>query len=317
MKPTIDIPRLLDALNIQYRTHGTELWAPCPHPQHHETRPSWSIQSDPQSQSHGVHYCFGCQFTGGAIVLVQELIGGVSWGHAKQWVTDRGLWLKGAVPLDTAMEVRQPKSRKLRIPAALLGGPLETWVTPARRYAVKRGLTPEQVLRWRIMYAIDGDMAGRIVFPIRTLAGEWQSFHARTYADHEKRYKNASDEDGYDPGAIFGGEHWAPHRDVKKASTLVVTEGALNALACERAGANYVAAIGGSEAHPRQLLKLSEWGRILAVTDGDDAGEKLAEALRGQLARSTKVERAPMAKKMDAAEMAPAALRELLHGAGV
>lgn len=313
----VDVPRLLDALGIKYRTHGSELWAPCPHPQHNETRPSWSIQTDPQSDSHGVHYCFGCQFTGSAIMLVQTLLGDVSWSHAKQWVTDRGLWLKGAVPLEAVLELRSPRGRKLTIPWGLRDGALETWVTPARRYAVKRGITPAQVLRWRIMYAIEGDMAGRIVFPIRTPAGEWQSFHARTYVGHEKRYKNASEADGFDPGAIFGTEHWAQHRDVKQVSTLVVTEGAINALACERAGAHYIAALGGSEAHARQLLKLSEWGRVVAVTDGDTAGDKLADSLRSQLSRSTKVERAPMPAGMDAADMAPTALKEMLNGCNV
>ena len=313
-KPRADVGKVLDALGIKYRTHGSELWAPCPHPNHHETRPSWSIQTDPQSDSHGVHYCFGCQFTGNIVALVQVLIGGVSYNHAKQWITDRGLWLKGVVALDVAMAVTAPKTRKLKVPVGLRGGPLESWVTPARRYAVSRGITAGQVLRWRIMYGIDGDMAGRIVFPIRNALGDWQSFHARTYVGHEKRYKNASEADGFDPGAIFGAELWPPHRDVKRASTLVLCEGAINALACERAGATYVAAIGGSEAHARQLLKLSEWGRIVAVTDGDNAGDKVAESLRSQLSRSTVVERAPMEPKVDAQSMPPAALKELLDG---
>jgi hypothetical protein len=255
--------------------------------------------------------------TGNAPALVMEVLGGVSWGHALQWITDKNLWLKGAIPLEAALEVRAPRFRKLRIPSGLRGGPLDTWVTPARRYAVNRGLTPEQVLRWRIMYGIDGDMVGRIVFPIRTVGGEWQSFHARTYAGHEKRYKNASEEDGYDPGAIFGEEFWPIVGGIKKAQTLVLTEGAINALACERAGATFIGAIGGSEAHARQLLKLSMWGRIVAVTDGDAAGDKLATGLIGQLARTTKVERAAIPPGKDAAEMAPALLREVLDASGV
>lgn len=317
MKRIADIPRLLDELGIKYRTHGTELWAPCPHPKHKETRASWSIQSDPQSTSHGVFYCFGCHFTGNAPALVMEKLGGVSWGHALQWMTDKGLWLKGALPLDAKLEVRAPRFRKLKIPSGLRGGPLDQWVTPARRYAVSRGITPEQVLRWRIMYGIDGDMVGRIVFPLRTLGGEWQSFHARTYAGHEKRYKNASEEDGYDPGAIFGEEFWPLDAGIKRASTVVLTEGSINALACERAGATFLAAIGGSEAHARQLLKLSMWGRLVTVTDPDDAGERLAKELAMQLSRTTKVEHAIIPKGMDAQQMPPAKLREVLDAIGV
>lgn len=317
MKRLADIPRLLDELGIKYRTHGGELWAPCPSPKHKETRASWSIQCDPQSQSHGVFYCFGCHFTGNAPALVMERLGGVSWGYALQWITDKGLWLKGTLPLDARLEIRAPRARKLKIPAGLRGGPLDTWVTPARRYASSRGITSEQILRWRIMYGIDGDMVGRIVFPLRTLGGEWSSFHARTYAGHEKRYKNASEEDGYDPGAIFGEEFWPFDAGIKRASTVVLTEGSINALAAERAGATFIAAIGGSEAHARQLLKLSMWGRLVTLTDPDDAGDRLATSLQAQLARTTIVVRAPVPAGLDAQQMPLVQLKEVLDGIGV
>lgn len=302
----VDVPRMLDALGIQYREHGDELWAPCPHPSHKETRPSWSIADNPMGAGHGLHYCFGCQFTGNAIDLVMACLGDVSFSHACQWITDKGLWLNGAVPLDVSVEVTNAAARsKLKVPGGLRGGPLEDWVTPARRYAEERGLTNEQVMRWRIMYATDGAMAGRILFPLRDENGIWRSWHARTYSKQDKRYKNASNDDGYDPGAVFGMEHW-PVRKARKNCSLVLTEGTLDALACERVitvDNCFICAIGGSEPHARQLLKLAGWASIICATDGDDAGDALAETLRQKLGAQSEVLRAPMPDGADAAGM--------------
>ena len=311
---SVDVPRLLDALGIGYRTHGPELWAPCPHPEHKETRASWSIYWQAASPGNGGHHCFGCGFGGDALDLAAACLGGTSRAHARQWVTDHGLWLVGAVPLAVELVVRPSARQRLTLPLGLLGGPLGQWVTPVRRYMQGRGITATQVMRWRILYATDGSMAGRIVFPLRDERGEWLSFHARSYADQEKRYKNASAADGFDPGAVFGLEHW-PAVAARKAETVVLTEGTIDALACERAGANHICAVGGSQLHARQLLKLARWGRIVCATDGDAAGEKLANAVRGQLARTCTVVRAPIAKGEDAASMPVEALKEALLGA--
>ena len=314
MKREVDIPRLCEALGIKTRTHGNELWAPCPHPDHKETRPSWSIAVNPTGPGNGLHYCFGCQFSGGALDLVMAALGGVSYSHARQWITDRGLWLEGAVPLHVELEVRRPDRTNLRIPKGLLGGPLDTWVTPVRRYIVSRGVTAEQVMRWRMMYATDGTMAGRVVFPLRDERGTWKSFHARTYSNQDKRYKNAGNIDGFDPGAVFGQEHW-PKREERFKNSLVLTEGTLDALACERAGAEFICAIGGSAPHPRQLLKLSPWFRIVCATDGDHAGDALADTIKKQLARSCHVDRAPIPLGKDAAQLSCEELKEVLSAA--
>ena len=314
MIATVDVPRFLSALGITVRQHGSSMWAPCPHPEHRETRPSWSMTNNPGLDSNGWHHCFGCGFEGTPLDLVMALFG-TSFASARQWITDHGLWLKGAVPLEVELEIRSAnKRRTLTLPRGLMGGPLESWVTPVRRYTLSRGITPTQVMRWSILYAIDGNMAGRIVFPLRDEQGTWLSYHARSFSGHEKRYKNASNADGYDPGAVFGQEHWPPIAD-RKAQTLVLTEGAIDSLACERAGADFICAVGGSELHRRQLLKLAHWGRIVCATDGDMAGDKLATAVRSQLGRLLDVRRARIDKGEDAASMPLHTLTEVLNAA--
>jgi len=309
-RQSADVPRLLDALGIRYRTHGHELWAPCPHPDHKETRPSWSISHNPQSPGNGSHHCFGCAFNGGPVDLVMA-VRGLSMGGSRAWITDNGLWLKGSLPLAVSFEITKLLSNRLRIPSKLLSGPLNAWVTPVRKYALQRGLTDAQCLRWDICYAIDGAMGGRIVFPVKDENEEWLGWHARTFCKQDKRYKNASEADGYDPGAIFGMRHWPPY-DARAGLSLVLTEGALDALACERAGARFLAAIGGSEPHARQLLKLQQWDRILVATDGDHAGDRMFETLRGLLGRKVDIRRVEIPRDCDAAELTRDQLRELL-----
>jgi len=232
-------------------------------------------------------------------------------GGSRQWITDHNLWLKGSLPLAVTLVVTKLLTNKLRIPGGLLSGPLPSWTTSVRKYALKRGLTEQQIRRWDICYAVDGSMEGRIVFPVKDANEEWLGWHARTFCDQEKRYKNAATEDGYDPGAVWGMRHWPPY-DERAGLSLVVTEGALDALACERAGAKFLAAIGGSEPHPRQLLKLQQWERLLVATDGDKAGDKVFKSLCTSLGKRCQVVRVEIPRDYDAAELHPSVLRDLL-----
>jgi 5S rRNA maturation endonuclease (ribonuclease M5) len=236
---------------------------------------------------------------------------GLSMGGSRQWITDRGLWLKGSLPLAVTFEITKLLSNKLRIPSKLLSGNLAVWVTPVRRYALKRGITEAQRFKWDICYAIDGAMGGRIVFPVKDEKEEWLGWHARTFCNQDKRYKNASEGDGFDPGAIFGMRHWPPP-DERQGLSLVLTEGALDALACERAGAKFLAAVGGSEPHARQLLKLQQWERILVATDGDDAGDRLYRTIKFALGTRVDVRRVEIPRNADAAELTREVLKVLL-----
>jgi DNA primase len=314
----VDVPRLLEALKIKAREHGRELWAPCPNPSHNETRPSWSIKDDPHDPSNGAHFCFGCQFTGDAVALVAAVVG-ITPGSAYRWIKDRGLTVQGSLSLAVKLEVRNRYANGLQIPSKLIGGELGLWASPVRKYAVSRGLTQEQIERWEICYAVDGAMAGRLVFPCKDWDDQWLSWHARTYCGQDKRYKNASHADGFDEGALFG-MRWWPEPVERRVSVMVLTEGAIDALACEREGADYIGALGGSDPHARQLLKLSTWGRILVASDGDKAGDKLfttvAHAIGGKVdVRRVDMPRVVPGDKWDAGKLAvkrPGVLGKLL-----
>lgn len=302
-----NVPALLEALGIEARLHRGELWAPCPSPKHNETRPSWSIKDAEGTPGHGRFYCFGCHFTGGAVDLVMA-VRRLSYGGARWWMEERNLWLKAGLPTAVRFETTKRFSRGLRIPEGLIDGPLPRWVSPARRYAESRGVTDEQRARWDLCYAVDGAMAGRILFPLKDSTGRWLGWHGRTFVNDVRRYKNAGEDDGFDPSAIFGVQHW-PEPEHRAGRAMVLTEGSIDALACERAGAEFVAAIGSSQPHARQLLRLRGWPVVIVASDGDEAGEQLFQLLRANLSSPTcRVLRLPMPEGKDAQMLGQKAL---------
>ena len=311
----IDVPRMLAALGIEARARGSDWWAKCPYPDHVEKDASWHIENSPGSPTHGLHHCFGCAQGGGPIELVAAVIG-CTYSGAQLWMTEKQLYSADvARGLDVGMRVKPVATAGFRLPVEFVRRPLADWPTPVRRYVAARGITPGQVERWGIGYVVDGRLAGRVVFPICDEHGVEQGYSARTFVGDERRYLTPHTREQPDPGAIFGAEYWAGRR-----AEVVVTEGAIDALACERAGAGCVAALGGSRLSREQLLVLGSFERLLVATDPDLAGERVAAELRDALGRWRQVRRVRLPAGTDAAKLPVEALRAALdvprHGDG-
>lgn len=309
----VDVVRMLQLLNItDWRDRNGELWACCPFPDHNENTPSWSIKEET-----GVHYCQGCHRGGGAVELVRRMLDLAAWSSAFEWVESKGLFLDGALPLEVRLDVTTPSLGRVafEVPADIRFKPLAEWVTPAKRYALERGLTAEQVDRWGLGYAAGGFYSGRIILPTRNRAGEVISLSGRAWSkDKRPKYLNPRSTVGFDAGAIFGEQFWPP---IPTRCTLVLCEGELNALACERVGAAYVGALGGSQLEKEQVLKLSQFATVILAVDIDRAGTEIAEQLRATLIRWKRVQRVPFPDKRDPADLAledPDLLKELLWG---
>ena len=296
----IDVAKLLKELGIDARRKGDEWWAPCPLPGHSEKIASWSI-----SNEFGGHHCFGCGRQGGATMLVADVIG-ITYSSAHTWMRERGVVLEDLPVMDVAFVAAPVVGRAFVLPREVVQLPLDRWVTPARRYVASRGITAEQVARWRLGYVVDGWLAGRIVFPFADECGVVGSWSARTFTGGIK-YLTPPEASAFDPAALFGPAYWTGRRDV-----LVVTEGAIDALACERAGAPAIAALSGSALSPGQIARLATFGAIIVATDPDDAGERAAEALMA-LGRWCDVRRAKIPKGKDAASMQQSELRAALE----
>ena len=308
----VDVGSLLESLGIEGKREHDEWRARCPNRAHIDRKPSWQIVDDVASDRHGLHNCFPCGFGGDAVSLTMAVLD-VGYLAATCWVDEHLL----QVDLKTTVrvEVADPY-RTFVFPAGTEpGAPLERWPVPFRRYVEGRGITPWQAAHWGLTYALEGRLAGRVVVPTRNGRGRLLSYTARAVGRAERRYLTPKREEGADLAAVFGEEHWPTG-----ARSVVVCEGAFDALAVERAVPELaVAALGtggvANASTPGVLAKLRRFdGRVVVVTDADDAGDEAFAMLECNLDGAT-VLRARPPEGMDAAELDPQELRGIIREA--
>lgn len=309
------IEDVLRRLGIEGRRKGREWTALCPNKEHKDREPSWRIRDEPGVTKHGMHHCWPCGFGGTLEDLVIYALD-VPWREAKEWLSGGAVEIDRPVAAAVDFKVRSP-DRSFRLPAGVEFGNFETWPSSARKYAQGRGITAEQVNHWGIGYSVEGRLAGRVIFPKRDNRGDFAGYSARTFVDAEPRYKEAEPWEKPRPQVMFGEQHW-PLLSNRHFGKLYVLEGAINALAVERA-ADYpchVAVTSGSQLYPIHAAKLSVWGEIVLVTDPDDAGDKLAATIGSALARHVvegKIRRVTLPKGQDAASLSTEQLAETIR----
>ena len=195
--------------------------------------------------------------------------------------------------------------RKIQLRAAL-----DEWVSQARDYALSRDITPEQVERYGLGYAVFGNMAGRIILPSRDVEGRPRNYTARAFNGHHKRYLAADMRERPDTGTMFGEQFWPPPTTRRR---VVALEGAINGLAVERACPELpFAVIDGSEPRPAHFAKLATFPHVIILTDSDKAGDKASEILECGLGRHVLVTRARFPAGIDAQKAGDELVREVL-----
>lgn len=313
----VDPAELLERLGIKYERRGDTLWASCPTPTHNDSSPSWRIIADEDDAKYGMSRCYGCGFFGGPVRLVEAVLG-CSREDAREWLKD--IKQNPPLPLSVSVELNAGLSPTFRLPQGVCEWcALESWPLAVRNYARKRGLLDWQIQRWGIVYAPTGfdavrnRLAGRIVFPVRNLKGKLIGYTGRTYTDHKTRYVEPKKSEGADLGAVFGEQHWPKTR----RRVVAVAEGALDALAIERAYPYSLAVAGiyGSQLHQGHIARLSTFEHVLMCTDPDKAGNTVASQLTEELRRWVQVFRVQIPEGEDCASMTTADLKSAVESA--
>lgn len=286
----IDIETLLRTLGIfaRYERSFRRWSAKCPHPDHNESEPSWSIIDNPTSKKHGSHYCFGCKFRGGPWEL-----GAIVWGCTVEEAGKKLLELYKNRPISTVVprvSIRLQRSQRsfelpFRVETPGSGG---RWFRPALDYLHSRGITDHQIDKWNIGYSIVGRLKNRVVFPVYT-EGVLRTYTARAIGPAMKRYDQGLTRDGAQPKRALWGES---HFDYD-LGIVTIAEGVPSALALERAGAPNPSAMLSSVLTPERARIISRFDRILVATDPDPAGDKVAEWIN-ILSRRSRVIRLPL-----------------------
>jgi len=155
----------------------------CPFCKHHKRKMSVNVEKS-------VFKCWICDKSGRDLGYVVRKFG------TRQ---DRDEWSK----YDDRVEITDfdflfaepevPSEPRVDLPEALVS---LTNRTPSRsaqialRYLFKRGITKDDILKWKIGYCSDGEYAGRVIVPSFNENGYANYFVARSYGDAWPRYKN-------------------------------------------------------------------------------------------------------------------------------
>lgn len=295
---------VLEAIGIEVvHRRGRRIWARCPF---HESERASTFFVRVAGDRSGQNHCFSCKKGGGLTALVMHMRD-CDRDAAVAFIAALG---KGYEPPRVRARVVRGPPRMVRsrfvMPREVILEPLAEWVTLARRYAESRGITAEEVELFGLGYAVDGRLSGRIILPWLGAGRVLGGYSARTFVDEEPKYQTPPESDNADRAVMFGEHLWPNGRGRR---IVVVTEGALNALAVRRAHDVAVAALGGSEIDPMQVTKLATFARVVLLTDPDEAGNKAALALERMLSRHVETMRVVLPEGCDALDVGTIALR--------
>jgi DNA primase len=287
---------------------GRLYWGCCPF--HDEKTPSFKI--DPEQ---GNWYCFGACRKGGDVLSFLQQADGVTFMDAVEILAARvGVALpkrraerSGPGANDGGLAALAFADEWFRRQLAGPGG------REAREYLVRRRISEDAVQAFGLGYAPTGrgllDAAaaakvaladleraglvrrgedgghysffrGRLVIPIRDLAGHTVAFGARRLVDGDAagpKYINSAESDYFHKGRIVYALDRAIDA-VRRASHLVLCEGYTDVIAAHQAGVPIVCAVLGTATtgDHAELLRRAGARRISLVFDGDEAGRQAA-----------------------------------------
>ncbi len=137
-------------------------------------------------------------------------------------------------------------------------------VTGAAGYAVRRGIAPEVLRAFRVLWDPVRKMT---VFPIRW-RGRWVGYQARTLGEGPSKYVFSV---GFPRREVL---YLSTEYGVEPRHPLLLVEGVFDALRAVTHGWTYVAATFGATLTDQQIAYLREEvrGRVIVCMDGDEAG---------------------------------------------
>jgi DNA primase len=287
-------------------------------PFHNEKSPSFHVRPN-----HGHFHCFGCGEGGDVYAFVQK-IEHVSFVEAVELLADRiGHTISYTGPATSVQRDRGSRSRLIAANAAaaeFYAAALESdEAAPARQYLTERNFDADAARHFGCGFAPSGwesltkhllrkgfefkelEAAGlsregrrgpmdrfhrRLLWPIRTSAGEVIGFGARRLFDDdpmEAKYLNTPETLLYKKSAVMFGIDLAK-RDIARAHQAVVVEGYTDVMAMHLAGVTTAVASCGTAFGDEHLAMLRRLmmddsffrGELIYVFDGDAAGRAAA-----------------------------------------
>ena len=175
---------ILESIFGRYYVSGEELLFKCPKCGHHKNKFSINIDK-------GVYKCWICDYSGLKLQSLVRRFGDRQ--HYAQWKE-----LDNVVDINSfdflfSEEKQEDVKQVVKLPESffsLTKKQANTQYVKAINYLRGRGITEEDILKWRIGFCRFGDYSGRICVPSFDENGDVNYFIARTYEDRFPRYKN-------------------------------------------------------------------------------------------------------------------------------
>lgn len=159
-----------------------------------------------------------------------------------------------------------------------------------KKYLLDRGLTQEDIVRWKIGFCKHGEYKNRIIIPSFNLDGKVNFFVSRTYVDEWPTYKNPpSSKD-----LIFN------HLYVDFKNDLVLVEGAFDAIKAT----NAVPLLGSSLREDSALFQeIVRWDTTIFMALDPDAEKKATRLIKSLLSYGIEVYKVDITGYKDVGEM--------------
>lgn len=294
---------------------GGSLKGLCPF--HDERSPSFHV-----TPSRGMYYCFGCQEGGDVISFVQKL-DHLSFAESVEKLAGRtGVTLRyeeggAGVNRQQGQRTRLVEANKIAA-EFFLAQLMSPEAAVGRAFLTERGFDAEAAKSFEVGFApkswdaltshlrqrgfVDAELLtgglvsqgnrgvydrfrGRLIWPIRDLAGDVVGFGARKLLDDDDgpKYLNTPETPLYKKSQVLYGIDRA-RREISKQQRVVVVEGYTDVMACHLAGVPIAVATCGTafgSDHIKVLRRLlmdddKMKGQVVFTFDGDEAGRRAA-----------------------------------------
>ncbi|MGH9326691.1 MAG: DNA primase [Terriglobia bacterium] len=322
MKPSEEVRSKVDIVKIigdyvKLRKSGANFTGLCPF--HQEKSPSFAVHPVKQ-----IFHCFGCG-VGGDVFKFIMLIENLTFPEALERVAEKagielsGRWAAEHHDADARTRAALHRIHELAAQffAAQLGATAEG--RAARAYLGDRGLTDEDVARFRLGYAPAGGrelarrlaeeglsrevihasglvapghepdsspydrFRRRVIFPIANESGKIVAFAGRSLTDEPPKYLNSPETPIYAKSRILYHLHRAG-ASIRKLDYAVLVEGYMDAIALASRGVENVVASCGTSLTESQVRLLGRYTRRVVVNyDPDSAGKAATERSLGLL----------------------------------
>lgn len=173
-------------------------------------------------------------------------------------------------------------------------------------YMLDRGFTPEIIRFFDIRYAESGEMAGRVVVPVRDEEGRLVGLSGRLVTnDPKKAEKMGKWKHMFDfasGNVLFGLDKAKPHIVTNKS--MVLTEGPFDVMRAVQYGLRNVCATFGVNILPEQVdLVIQNTSEVYLAYDGDKRGREGAERVYDKLSKFADVKFMVLPEGKDVADL--------------